>query len=56
MATDATAGTTIQNLFLLRPMNVRRHVLEIQVKFVVIRGDSQFTDQNPRRLQLQHHR
>ena len=56
MAMDVTAGTTILNLFLLRPTNVRRLVLEIQVKSVVIRGDSQFTDRNQRRLQLQQHR
>ena len=55
MAMDAIAGTTILNLFLLRPTNVRRHVLEIQVKSVVIRGDYQSTDRNPKRLQLQQH-
>ena len=47
MAMDATAETTILTLFLFRLTNAISHVLEIQTKSVVIRGDFRFTDQNP---------
>ena len=45
MATDVTAGTMIQSLFQLLPKNAIIPVPVMRMKYVVLHGDFQYTDQ-----------